>query len=525
MKSQIFLLFSVVALVSCEKKREQVFDEPSAYYSEPHRPQLHFTPPAKWMNDPNGMVYHDGEYHLFYQHYPEGDVWGPMHWGHAISTDLLHWEHLPIALYPDSLGMIFSGSTVVDEKNTSGLGTAKDPPMVAIFTYHFAEGERNGRVDYQTQGLAFSVDKGRTWKKYDHNPVLKNPGIKDFRDPKVFWHEASEKWIMILAVLDHVELYGSPDLKSWTKLSDFGKDYGSHGGVWECPDLFPLAAEGEKKWVMLLSINPGGPNGGSGTQYFIGDFDGAKFICETEKRDTLWLDHGPDNYAGVTWSNIGNQDGRRIFLGWMSNWAYANVVPTSPWRSAMTFPRELKLKKANQNYRVTSTPVNEIEGLSKATKQFSDIQIDDSLDLAAELDFPPTRSLMKGTVEAKGFTIELSNNRNQRIGIGYEAGTNRYFIDRGASGKTGFSDGFNAQSFAPRISNSSTINFTIITDVSSVEVFFDDGLTNLTSLFFPDEKFDQLVMKVNSEPVDVSSLEVIQLSSVWQNVNPKPGER
>ena len=243
------LLLSIyIAISACtsDTKKEEAAEMNTAasYYTEQHRPQFHFSPEKMWMNDPNGMVFYNDEYHLFYQYYPDSTVWGPMHWGHAVSKDLVHWEHLPIALYPDSLGYIFSGSAVVDWNNTSGLGTEENPPLVAIFTYHDAEGEKEGRNDYQTQGIAYSLDNGRTWEKYADNPVLENPGIKDFRDPKVSWHAATEKWVMILAVLDHVELYGSKDLKSWEKLSEFGKEVGAHGGVWECPDLFPCRWKG-----------------------------------------------------------------------------------------------------------------------------------------------------------------------------------------------------------------------------------------------------------------------------------------
>ncbi|HTJ52695.1 MAG TPA: glycoside hydrolase family 32 protein, partial [Cyclobacteriaceae bacterium] len=330
------LLLIIVVVTSCGKKSASIVAPDSLYYNEAHRPQLHFSPKEKWMNDPNGMIYYQGEYHLFYQYYPEAMVWGPMHWGHAVSTDMIHWQHLPIAIYPDSLGLIFSGSAVADENNTSGLGTTEKPPMVAMFTYHSMEKEKAGKIDYQNQGIAYSIDKGRTWTKYDHNPVLKNPGIKDFRDPKVFWHAETKKWIVILAVHDHIELYSSDDLKTWHKLSEFGKTYGTHGGVWECPDLFQVKVEKEnsKKWVMLVSVNPGGPNGGSGTQYFTGDFDGVKFVADENKKTIKWLDYGPDDYAGVTWSNTPGE--RKLFLGWMSNWAYAQQVPTSPWRSAMT---------------------------------------------------------------------------------------------------------------------------------------------------------------------------------------------
>jgi beta-fructofuranosidase/levanase/fructan beta-fructosidase len=270
------LLFGCVA-----KKKDQL--TVSENFTEKHRPQYHFTPPSQWMNDPNGMVYYEGEYHLFYQYYPDSNVWGPMHWGHAISKDMISWEHLPIALYPDDLGYIFSGSAVVDWKNTSGLGTEENPPLIAIFTYHDPKGWESGAIDFQTQGMAFSLDKGRTWTKYENNPVLPNPGIADFRDPKVTWHEPSQKWIMTLAVWDHVSFYSSPNLIDWEKESDFGLEWGSHAGVWECPDLFEMRVEGseEKRWVLLVSINPGGPQGGSATQYFIGDFDGTFFTLDS----------------------------------------------------------------------------------------------------------------------------------------------------------------------------------------------------------------------------------------------------
>jgi fructan beta-fructosidase len=265
MRTCLALLSSLLLLGACTpQKSERVATEYEAF-----RPQFHFTPKTAWMNDPNGLVFYEGEYHLFYQHYPDSTVWGPMHWGHAVSTDLIHWEHLPIALYPDSLGYIFSGSAVVDWKNTSGLGSVEQPPLVAIFTYHDAAGERAGKIDYQTQGIAYSLDKGRTWTKYNHNPVLANPGIIDFRDPKVAWNEVSNQWVMTLAVKDHIEFYGSPDLKKWNKLSEFGKSLGAHGGVWECPDLFPLKDEaGNTHWVLFVSINPGGPQGGLGYTIF-----------------------------------------------------------------------------------------------------------------------------------------------------------------------------------------------------------------------------------------------------------------
>jgi fructan beta-fructosidase len=292
----VIALFAAAGFLSCNSAKKAMNE--TGYTNEKYRPQIHFTPKTGWMNDPNGMVFYNGTYHLMYQYNPDSTVWGPMHWGHATSKDLIHWEHRPIALYPDSLGTIFSGSAVVDLPNTSGFGKDGKPPLVAIFTHHDHAGERAGSSTYQNQSIAYSVDEGKTWTKYSGNPVVKNPGIKDFRDPKVSWHQASKKWIMTLATLDRISFYSSPNLKDWTKESEFGKDVGAHGGVWECPDLFPLDVNGKTIWVLLVSINPGGPNGGSATQYFTGDFDGKTFT--PFQTDTRWIDYGPDNYAGVT---------------------------------------------------------------------------------------------------------------------------------------------------------------------------------------------------------------------------------
>lgn len=485
----------------------------SVSYKEPHRPQFHFSPPEKWMNDPNGMVFHNGEYHLFYQYHPNGLTWGPMHWGHAISKDLMHWEHLPVALYPDKNGMIFSGSAVLDKNNTSGLGSAENPPLVAIFTFHNMEREKAGHSDYQSQGIAYSTDAGRTWKMFEGNPVLPNQGVKDFRDPKVFWHDETAKWIMILAVSDHTELWASDNLKQWSKLSEFGREYGAHGGVWECPDLFELPANGNsRKWVMLVSINPGGPNGGSATQYFTGDFDGKTFTPDNAREVKLWLDYGPDNYAGVTWANA--SDNRKIFLGWMSNWAYAEAVPTSPWRSATTLPRDLSLVSTPQGLRVGSILSEEISAIAEKGIRKENVTVSDPYALNGEGVNDLSQSLITGTVEVKDFSIELSNSKGQKLAIGFDAGKNQYFIDRGEAGNRGFSEGFVPRIVAPRISPAGKINFTIALDVSSVEVFFDDGLSVMTSLFFPDEVLSTgSISAPASTQIDV--LEVKPLRSVW----------
>ena len=515
MKNTLTIIILTVSIYSCQKGEKKVAQELPKPFTEAHRPQFHFTPAKMWMNDPNGMVYYKGEYHLFYQHDPKSNVNGPMHWGHAVSNDLVHWEHLPVALYPDSLGVIFSGGAVVDEKNTSGFGTAENPPLVAIFTNHSDPMKDQGRNDYETQGLAYSLDNGRTWKKYENNPVINNPGFRDFRDPKFFWHEDSKKWILALVAGDHAILYGSKDLKSWTKLSEFGKEYGSHGGVWECPDLFPLTVEGEKttKWIMIININPGGPNGGSATQYFVGDFDGEKFVCDTDKSITSWIDYGPDNYAGVTWSN--SPDDRKIFFGWMSNWAYGTKVPTNSWRGANTIARELKLTRVNGSLHVRSIIWDGLQILSKGQKQLASLSIKDSLDVSAQIGFPVTTSIVEGEIEAKDFQFVFSNSKSQQVKIGFDSKAKQFFIDRKESGKTDFSPHFTEDITAPRIAKTGSIKFTMVLDVSSVEVFFDDGLTVMTAIFFPEEDLSQLKIYSSAGVIKVDSLTVSQLTSIW----------
>lgn len=283
--SQIVILCGLVGLpVFAQNSNSENEHDKWVDYQQHHRPQLHFSPKQGWMNDPNGMVYHNGEYHLFFQHYPDGTQWNTMHWGHAVSKDLTHWQELPIALHPDEKGWIYSGSAVLDKDNTSGLGTTDNPPLVAIFTYHDKKAEAVRGDNVQTQALAYSLDNGRSWQKYHGNPVLEGGKIADFRDPKVFWHEESEQWVMALAVQNRIGFYGSENLKNWQHLSDFGAEFGAHGGYWECPDLIKMQVEGsdEEKYVLLVSLNPGGPNGGSGTQYFVGDFDGKNFTLDTE---------------------------------------------------------------------------------------------------------------------------------------------------------------------------------------------------------------------------------------------------
>ncbi|PZX53923.1 fructan beta-fructosidase [Algoriphagus ratkowskyi] len=466
----ILSILTVLLITGCQSNSDITF---TSEVTEEFRPTYHFTPESGWMNDPNGLIYLDGEYHLFYQHYPDSTVWGPMHWGHAVSSDLVNWEHLPIALFPDSLGYIFSGSAVLDTENTSGLGTAETPPIVAIFTYHNAEEANTKSQTFQSQAIAFSLDKGRTWQKYEGNPVLPNPGIRDFRDPKVSQitnENGTKSWIMTLAVLDQINFYSSPDLKSWTLLSEFGKTIGAHGGVWECPDLLPFKTpSGEGKWVLLVSINPGGPQNGSATQYFIGDFKNGQFTPD----DTMirWLDYGPDNYAGVTWSNLPSDHDRTLFIGWMSNWLYANEVPTKAWRSAMTLPRELSLFDVDGTLLLKSAPAKELEKLRdkeyKVTKKSSSLP-SEAVELISE-------------VNSDSFMVTFSNELNEKLVISKELGLVN--IDRRNAGKSTFQRDFAAIHSAPMSWEATEIR--IFLDASSVELFVNDGELVMTSILFP----------------------------------------
>ncbi|CAH1001040.1 Levanase [Neolewinella maritima] len=520
------VLLSCILLTGCSTNGVQDVGSsptstPADTYDETYRPQVHYSPPTQWMNDPNGMVYFEGEYHLFYQYYPDSNVWGPMHWGHAVSPDLLEWENLPIALYPDSLGWIFSGSAVVDHDNTSGLGTDDQPPLVAIFTYHNDPLEKAGRDDFQYQGIAYSTDRGRTWTKYAGNPVVPNEEpIRDFRDPKVIWDAEREQWLMVFAAQDHVMFWRSDNLIDWEHLSDFGKTYGAHGGVWECPDIFPLQVEGsdETKWVLLLSINPGGPNGGSATQYFVGDFDGTDFTLDpdfaTEVSDSaaVWLDYGRDNYAGVTWSDVPKEDGRRIFIGWMSNWDYARDVPTTVWRSAMTVPRTLSLQQTAEGYRLFSNPIAELTQLRGAPEMFHG---EPSLELTTasgahelELVYALDESV------TTPFGVALRNAEGDALEIGYDPERKAFYSDRRGAGANDFADSFAPdRTWAPRLSSSDTLRMHLIFDRASVELFADGGSTVVTEIFFPIESLDQLTAVGDNPVIEGTSY---PLRSIWK---------
>jgi fructan beta-fructosidase len=466
-------------------------------YDEPYRPQVHFSPMTSWMNDPNGLVYIDNSWHIFFQYFPDSTIWGPMHWGHAVSRDLLHWKQKGIALYPDSLGYIFSGSVVIDSTNSSGFGTKGKKPMVAIFTQHDPVGEKAGSHFFQNQSIAYSLDNGIHWQKYTGNPVVKTPGLKDFRDPKVSWYAGEKKWIMVLAAGDRVMFFSSGNLKEWKKESEFGSGIGGHGGVWECPDLIPFIVDGKKIWLLIVSINPGAPQGGSGTQYFTGEFDGHQFISD----DTLtrWMDYGADDYAGVSFSNTGKE---KIFLGWMSNWLYATRVPTVKWRSAMTIPRILGLKKIGQQYFTTMEPVS-MKPLNISSKLSTGNKI--KLQVPYKIDF--------NIPDLHAFTIIYSSSSGQELRIGFDEDKNAFFIDRTNAGKSDFDPHFATIHYAPRIAKSNGSNLTVILDNSSLELFADGGLTVMTDIFFPEQPFNEWRIEANKNLFD--KLQIYQLKSIW----------
>ncbi|MEM1318926.1 MAG: glycoside hydrolase family 32 protein [Bacteroidota bacterium] len=484
------------------------------YYGEAHRPQFHFSPPSKWMNDPNGMVFYEGEYHLFYQYYPDSTVWGPMHWGHAVSPDLVHWEHLPIALYPDSLGYIFSGSAVIDWKNTSGLGKEGQPPMIALFTHHDPEGEKSGDSTYQYQSIAYSTDKGRTFNKYEGNPVIANPGIKDFRDPKVIWHEETKHWVMVFSVHDRVWFYTSPNLLNWTFASEFGVPDDKR--LWECPDLFPMMVEGteETKWVLIISLQKEGPNGGTATAYFVGDFDGKNFIADYKKQ--YWADFGKDNYAMVTWSDIPQSDGRRLALGWMSNWQYAQVVPTEQWRSAMTLSRKFTLHQYGEDYRLRSMPVEELKVLEGPIQTIASGSYSGFTTLADQ----PGQHLYKLDVSferpaSARVGVRFSNEEGEHLEVFYSGIAQQYYVDRSVAGQADFSEDFAGSHAGPVDYKRETVDMLLYLDHSSIELFADAGQCVMTEIVFPKTPYTKIELFVSKGEARLLQGSLTALKSIW----------
>ena len=464
-----------------------------------YRPNYHFSPEKGWMNDPNGLYYLDGTYHLFFQHYPKENNWGPMHWGHATSKDLVKWEHQPVALYPDEYGYIFSGSAVVDKNNTSGFGNGKEAPVIAIFTYHNMQKEKANQIDVETQGLAYSLDNGKTWTKYSNNPVLENPGVRDFRDPKVFWDTRSSKWIMAVAAQDRAHFYSSKNLREWTFLSAFGDNIGAHGGVWECPDLFPIKVEGtnEEKWVLIININPGGKNGGSAAQYFVGDFDGKTFKMDDgfakqiEIEGAKWLDFGRDNYASVSFNNL--SDSNRTIIGWMSNWDYSQSTPTKKWRNAATIARTVKLGKTSEGYTLRTMPVSQIKNYSKNLLS-KDIFINkNTVLLDKNTDFTKIVLDLKITdIKESIYSFTLQNQQGERLVFGLDNKNQNLFVDRRKSGNTTFKENFaDRVSQAPLPEKYKEVTMKVLLDKTSIEIFFNNGERVMTEIFFPDAPYTE----------------------------------
>lgn len=423
---------------------------------EKFRPSYHHTPLYGWMNDPNGMFYKDGEWHLYYQYNPYGSLWENMTWGHSVSKDLIHWEALPLAIEADAIGTIFSGSCVVDKNNTAGFG--KDA-IIAFYT---------SAAESQTQSMAYSTDGGRTFTKYDKNPVV-TFNAPDFRDPKVFWYEGTNRWIMMLAVGQEMQIWSSANLKDWNKESSFGSEYGCHGGVWECPDMLKIS----DKWVLICNINPGGPFGGSATQYFVGDFDGKKFTCESMPKVTKWLDYGKDHYATVSFSNA--PDGRITVLAWMSNWQYANQVPTKQFRSANSIARDLGLFKDGEETYVSVTPSKEMLAVRGAKIKKPSATCEIIVDV-------------KGTME-----LTLSNAKGEQVVMNYDAQKQTFAMDRTKSGDSSFSEAFAATTVAPTHGNMKQLR--IFIDNCSIEAFASDGKMAMTNLVFPNEPYNNIKVK------------------------------
>lgn len=471
---------------------------------EMFRPVYHHTPAYGWMNDPNGMFYKDGVYHLYFQYNPYGSVWGNMHWGHSTSTDLMHWKFEGCAIVPDAWGAIFSGSCVVDHENTAGFGKEA---VVAFYT----SAKSTPWGDIQMQSMAYSLDNGKTFTKYEGNPILTS-SEKDFRDPKVFWYAPGKHWVMILAVGQHMEIYSSVNLKEWKKESEFGAMQGAHGGVWECPDLVEIPVEGtrEKKWVLICNLNPGGPFGGSAAQYFVGSFDGKKFVNESPTQ-TKWMDWGKDNYATVTWNNA--PDGRCIALGWMSNWQYANNVPTRQYRSANTLARDLTLYREGQELYLKSTPSVEVKkarGKKVSIPSFRVSEKHEIVNLFEEKQGAYEVEILIQNAGASKIAFCLLNDKGEKVSMYYDLNRKQFVMDRSESGTVDFSKDFPAVTVAPA-NVDKELTLRLFVDRSSIEAFGEDGKFVMTNLVFPSQPYVKMCFEADKNGYAVKSLNVYKL--------------
>jgi len=471
---------------------------------EMFRPVYHHTPVYGWMNDPNGMFYKDGVYHLYFQYNPYGSVWGNMHWGHSTSTDLMHWNFEGCAIVPDAWGAIFSGSCVVDHNNTAGFGKGA---VVAFYT----SAKATPWGDVQSQSMAYSLDNGKTFTKYEGNPILTS-SEKDFRDPKIFWYAPGKHWVMMLAVGQHMEIYSSVNLKEWKKESEFGAMQGAHGGVWECPDLVEIPVEGtrEKKWVLICNLNPGGPFGGSAAQYFVGSFDGKKFVNESPTQ-TKWMDWGKDNYATVTWNNA--PDGRCIALGWMSNWQYANNVPTRQYRSANTLARDLTLYREGQELYLKSTPSVEVKkarGKKVSIPSFKVSEKHEMVNLFEEKQGAYEVEIVIQNTGASKIAFCLLNDKGEKVSMYYDLNRKQFVMDRSESGTVDFSKDFPAVTVAPA-NVDKELTLRLFVDRSSIEAFGEDGKFVMTNLVFPSQPYVKMCFEADKNGYAVKSLNVYKL--------------
>lgn len=492
------LILSIIAITLSYSAQSQ-----GKYEEQHYRPNFHFTPKSNWMNDPNGLFYANGIYHLYFQHWPYGNLWGPMHWGHATSKDLIKWEEQPIALYPDRFGYIFSGSAVYDVNNTSGFGKDGKTPAVAIFTYHDPIKDKAGKVDVESQGIAYSLDNGLTWTKYDEgNPVMKNPGIHDFRDPKVTWDWVHNTWILILAAKDRAQLYSSPNLKDWTYLSDFEDKVGKHG-VWECPDFFPIKVKGtnQVKWVLLQSFNPGGANGGSGTQYFIGDFDGKNFVLDKDfeqkliKEKGIWLDYGHDSYASVSWGNAPDEREKKYITGWMINLDYANDTPTNIWRGTDSMVKEIELVKDKQGYRLNILPTETLKKYISSTETIKKLSVNKSIELPVQKnDLTKSEITLDLNGLKKGnYSFTLYNQGGDILTFGVDNTLGEFYIDRSqAANGTTFEKRTKHIAKMPLTANQKNMTLKLLLDKTSIEIFYNNGEKVMTEIFFTKEPFTNL---------------------------------
>ena len=481
-----------------------------------YRPEYHHTPLYGWMNDANGLVYKDGEYHLYFQYNPYGSKWGNMHWGHSVSKDLVHWQHLDPAIARDTLGHIFSGSTVIDKNNSAGYG--KDA-MIAFYT---SASDEHGQI----QCMAYSNDNGRTYTKYENNPILTPfDGLKDFRDPKVFWYEPAQKWYMIVSADKNMRFYSSTDLKQWEYLSQFGEGYGVQPNQFECPDFIQLPVDGNKdnmKWVMIVNINPGCPFGGSATEYFIGDFDGKEFKCDTDKSVTKWLDFGKDHYATVCFSNTGD---RIIAVPWMSNWQYANVTPIRQYRGANALPRELSLYTKNGEIYMAANVVKETEALRKSTRNIESLSVEgetvidsitDGLNSGVELEM----DIVPGKAQTVGFDIMNAKGEKTKIYLDLKSG--RAVMDREPHFKENhdrrktesinYINDFALGTWAPlSLCEGKSYHLNVFVDKCSVELFVDGGRIAMTNLVFPTEVYNSLRFYTEGGKAEVKNLSIHKL--------------